>query len=291
MTVAAISLGGPQSMTAAETQRLAVAVSLVVAIVVAGIALTATSLWQPVARQLGARVEPGDAAHAQGSLGLLMMTGMAVVPLIALGGKAPLVELLNELEAAGTNIALGPDQLLAQVYNLVWAALFVLWAAGWPLWRRFKAALSRLGVEPLRKGDLLPLVGVTLGVVVMSVAIDSLEKLVFDWLGWPMTDASIVTRLVPQAKAPAGALLVAACAGISEELIFRGLLQPRYGWLLANLSFTAAHALQYGLDGLVAVFALGAAQALVRWHWSTTGSIGVHFGYDALLLLASAFGF
>src|SRR5215216_7473584 len=69
-------------------------------------------------------------------------------------------------------------------------------------------------------------------------------------------------------------------AGLGEELMMRGVLQPRFGWLLPNLAFTAAHALQYNLDALVGVFVAGAVLALMRARWSTSEGIVAHALYD-----------
>src|SRR5262249_53249203 len=154
-----------------------------------------------------------------------------------------------------------------------------------------RAALRRLGITGLQKRDALPLVGMIAVAVVVGTALDAANGAAFTWLGWPRTDGSIVTRLVPVASTPLGAVIIALCAGISEELLFRGLLQPRFGWLLANIGFAAMHAFQYGLDGLVVVFVGGALLAFVRQRWNTSASIAVHVSYDMLLLLLAAFGF
>src|SRR5205823_282716 len=89
------------------------------------------------------------------------------------------------------------------------------------------------------------------------------------------------------AMSPAGAASAAVTAGLGEELMARGLLQPRLGWLLPNLAFAATHAFQYGPDGLVSVFVIGAALALVRARRNTTGSALVHGSYDFALFVGS----
>ena len=91
------------------------------------------------------------------------------------------------------------------------------------------------------------------------------------------------------ALSPLGALVAATAAGLGEELMMRGVLQPRFGWLLPNLAFTAAHALQYNLDALIGVFVLGAILALVRARWSTSEAIVAHALYDLVLFLGGAF--
>jgi membrane protease YdiL (CAAX protease family) len=90
------------------------------------------------------------------------------------------------------------------------------------------------------------------------------------------------------ALTPVGAFVAAIAAGLGEELMMRGVLQPRFGWLLPNLAFTAAHALQYNLDALVGVFVLGAILALVRARWSLTEGIIAHALYDLVLFLGGS---
>ena len=84
---------------------------------------------------------------------------------------------------------------------------------------------------------------------------------------------------------PLGILIVGLSAGIGEELLTRGLLQPRLGWLLPNLAFAAAHAFQYGADRIVVVFVIGCVQAYVRDRWNTTAAIITHATYDIVLLV------
>jgi membrane protease YdiL (CAAX protease family) len=259
-------------------------------IVLVGIVLAVTPAWAVIGRLLGARLDRRDAAHAQGMVGLLVVSVLMVAPLLALAGKAPLLELLDSLDPSVLNMG-NLEQLLAQIYALVWTLVFVLVGAAWPTRTSLAGAAARLGLGRLQRRDLLILAGITVATVGIGFALDAVNRVVLGWLGWPLTDASVITRLVSVAATPIGAVVVAVCAGMTEELIFRGLLQPRFGWFLTNVAFAAAHAFQYGVDGLVVVFVLGAVLAFVRSRWNTSASIGVHVAYDALLLLLSAFGF
>ena len=260
------------------------------AILVLGAFLAATPLWASLATRLGARIDRHSPAHAQGTVGVLLLSGLAIAPLVLLGGRAPLTDLLNRIDGVVQSLSTA-QQLLAQVYSVVWIGVLVIFGCGWPVRATFRDTLSRLGLGPMQRRDVALLAGVTVATVGVGIALDFLNRGLMGWLGLPMTDPTVVTRLVPAAATPLGALVIAACAGVSEELMFRGWLQPCLGWLLANIGFVAAHAFQYGLDGLVAVFVLGAIMAFVRWRWNTTASIGVHFAYDAVLFLLSAFGF
>jgi membrane protease YdiL (CAAX protease family) len=81
------------------------------------------------------------------------------------------------------------------------------------------------------------------------------------------------------------ALLVSLVAGVTEELFFRGAVQPRFGLLLTAVFFTAAH-VQYGLT-LAAVEVFGSALVLgwLRRRTNTTACILLHVLYDVSALL------
>jgi uncharacterized protein len=265
----------------AQLRQLAVAAGVGLALLVTGAVIAATPLWTVLARICGARIDRSNPAHVQGVVGLLIGSALAFVPLALLGGHSPLSELLRDAEPSTLPLA---QQLLAQIYPLAWTALFVLWASAWPARLTFNAALSRLGLERLRRQDLLPLLVLTLGLAAVGHTLAYASHAGLQALGWPTTDDSILTRLMPAIQLPLGALVVAMTAGATEELLVRGLLQPRFGWLLPNIAFCSAHALEYGADGLLVVFVIGACLAFVRQRWNTTAAITVHAGYDAVLL-------
>lgn len=76
--------------------------------------------------------------------------------------------------------------------------------------------------------------------------------------------------------------LLAASAGVAEEVLFRGAIQPRLGLLLTSLLFTATH-LQYGLSIVLGVILLGGLSlGLLRKHANTTTAIVCHVTYDLL---------
>jgi membrane protease YdiL (CAAX protease family) len=255
---------------------------VVLCVVFVAIALAATAAWRPLGVWLGGRLEHGRASHAQGTIGLLVGSALAFAPLVLLGGQAPLSALLGDTEADLVGGAMA--QAAEQLYMLAWAGMFAIWAAAWPTHVYFSRALQRLGLGPIARRDVPWIVGMTLVAVGVGFAGDFLTGALIDALGWPRTDAELLDRLLPAAKLPLGALIIAVGAGVSEELVVRGLLQPRFGWLPANLAFVSAHAFQYGVDGLLVVFMGGALLAFVRWRWNTTAAIAVHTGYDLILL-------
>ena len=273
-----ISPGTGSALSSADAARLLAPGLIILALLAVAAVVTATSGWAPLGRALGARLDGADAAHAQATVAVLLLSALMVAPLALLSGRAPLLDMLSRSSTS----ELG-DPLLEQVYQTVWTVLLVIWASAYPARIGLAATFNRLGLGALRARDLAPLAAIVVGSVALGTLLDMLNRAVLGGLGWPLTDGSIIERLIPAASTPAGALLLAICAGTSEELLFRGLLQPRLGWLLPNIAFASVHAFQYGLDGLVVVFVLGTSLAFVRQHWNTTAAIGVHTTYDAAL--------
>jgi uncharacterized protein len=77
-------------------------------------------------------------------------------------------------------------------------------------------------------------------------------------------------------------VLLAVSAGVAEEVLFRGAIQPRLGLLLTSLLFTATH-LQYGFSIVLGVILLGGLSlGLLRKHANTTTAIVCHVTYDLL---------
>jgi membrane protease YdiL (CAAX protease family) len=102
-----------------------------------------------------------------------------------------------------------------------------------------------------------------------------------------MTDTHAVEALFKNAISPAGAVIVGISAGLGEELVFRGVLQPRLGILLPALLFTALHAFQYNFDALIWILILGMVLGYARKKTNTTTCVLIHGTYDLTLLLAA----
>jgi len=222
---------------------------------------------------------------------LVSFTLIAIVPLIVLGARAPLLQMVQHNPSSFEPARSPAGQMLDQLYGLFWTMLVALVAAGAPL-RDGRATLRRLGLLPLRRRDLPTLGGMILALVVLGFSLGALTSVVWGWAGWPRTDQNAVSQLFGAVTviSPLGALVTGATAGLGEELLTRGLLQPRFGWLLPNLAFTAVHAYQYGPDAIVTVFVVGSVLAAVRARWNTSASALVHGGYDSVLLLGQALG-
>ncbi len=81
--------------------------------------------------------------------------------------------------------------------------------------------------------------------------------------------------------------LLAAAAGVGEELLFRGALQPVFGIFLTSVVFALSH-VQYGFSpATLTVFLLSVVLGVIRKRSNTTVAIFVHAGYNFILGLLS----
>jgi membrane protease YdiL (CAAX protease family) len=79
---------------------------------------------------------------------------------------------------------------------------------------------------------------------------------------------------------------VGISAGLGEEILFRGLIQPVFGVLATSALFALIH-LHYGPTPLLLeLFLIGIVLGLVRQRWNTTAAIWVHGGFDFFALIS-----
>jgi membrane protease YdiL (CAAX protease family) len=233
-------------------------------------------------------IDPDNFVHKIALVALTMTLLSSFIPLIVLGGTAPLLSVVTGVDTnsqMGRSLAAGPEDV---IYQFVWTIPVALIAAGWPIARTFRATLERLGfVRPTLAQVAF---GVGFGVVLAAVAaflIDPGIHRLWQTLGWATTDVAAFERLLANLITPLGALLIGVTAGIGEEIAVRGLLQPRIGIIFSNLIFTGLHAFQYGPDALLSVFIVGLILGIIRARTNTTTSAIVHGVYDFVLVMAS----
>ena len=112
---------------------------------------------------------------------------------------------------------------------------------------------------------------------------------IFHAAGWPRTHSNFFEQLLGPAMSRWGAVAVGVSAGLGEELIFRGALQPQLGILLSALSSQPPRAAVWIRPLLDVLLMAGAG--VVRLRANTTTSAIVHGVYDFALLFAAALGF
>lgn len=161
-------------------------------------------------------------------------------------------------------------------------------SAGPVVRRSVRQAAERLGLWPLR----LPwwLLGLLAGVVLVPVG---------DWVAGVLsnlTTAHCLAQQVQVEQALTGTgrtaleqIGVAVAAGVCEETLFRGALQPRFGIFLSSALWASYH-LQYTCNGLPSssnlyILLLGFAFGGLRKAGGLWPAIIAHTAYDGIILL------
>lgn len=158
--------------------------------------------------------------------------------------------------------------------------LFALAGVGLGTRRNVRQTLQRLG---LRRPTLRHL-ALAAGMIVAFLALDYAVSIIWHQL-WPvnyqMVAESSESLFAPFASIP-GALLLGVSAGIGEETLFRGALQPRLRILLTAIVFTLGH-VQYTLSpALVEILIIGLVLGWLRERTNTTTCMVTHAGYNFL---------
>lgn len=147
---------------------------------------------------------------------------------------------------------------------------------GFGLTRGFRESLARLDVRPitLRQVALAVLVA-----MVFQVGVGALEYLESVLL--PTVHAMEDRFGYEFVGLPPwiGAVLTSISAGVGEEVLFRGALQPRLGVVLTALLFGALH-VQYQVPGMIVIVLIGIGLGIVKERTSTTFAVAVHVLYD-----------
>jgi membrane protease YdiL (CAAX protease family) len=238
-------------------------------LILLGTALFAPVLLLPIVRRLLARLIPIDAEsgiHATALVLAVLVMGLNL-------SQVPLIGGLDTLAASASRVP-----FLTLLFSNLPIGLFPLLGVGLFIRRTPRETWARLGVGRLTRRQ----VGLTAGLAVAILAF----YYGVDWLwrtvhleSYEMMEA-LGEVLYGGASGLWKALLISLVAGVTEELFFRGAVQPRFGLLLTAVFFTAAH-VQYGLT-LAALEVFGGALVLgwLRQRTNTTACILLHILYD-----------
>ena len=158
--------------------------------------------------------------------------------------------------------------------------LFALAGVGLGTRRNVRQTLDRLGLRRPAVGHL----ALAAAVIAGFLALDYAVSVIWHRL-WPaqyqMISESTRRLFAPFDSIP-GALLLGLSAGIGEESLFRGGLQPRLRIPLTALVFTLGH-VQYALSpALVEILIIGLVLGWLRERTNTTTCMVTHAGYNFL---------
>jgi membrane protease YdiL (CAAX protease family) len=173
-------------------------------------------------------------------------------------------------------------------------AVVALLGVGLGVRRTFREAFARLGYGPIT----LPQLGIValfvVGALLLSYAADAifavLQPDLFERVG-KISEGLFSPEGLSPVSAVLFALLIGVGAGLGEETLFRGAVQPVLGITPTSILFASVH-IQYGPSLLlVYLFVISVGLGLLRKHINTTASFLAHAGYNSLgVLLAYFFG-
>lgn len=283
------TLAEPSSLPPADLELLREAVTKLGIGALASLLLACSAFIGRV-RQLVARVLPIDPESFIHTIALVLVTSITLLsflPLIVLATPA-ITSISSAMSEQGQSFSLrSPDgMLLDEVYGLLWLLPAAVVAVGYGLRRNFRQTLDRLGLHKPSWFQVWSGLGCAAALVVAVGLLSPGIEWVWQALGWPSTDSESFLQLAEHFFSPLGAVVIGVTAGLGEELVFRGVLQPRLGLWLSNLFFTSVHAFQYNWDTLILIFLLGMVFGIVREKSNTTTCAIVHGAYDFLLIMA-----
>lgn len=232
--------------------------------------VAATLASKPVRDRL-ARFIPIDPESPVQSLAL-------VLAVILFGTQLSAVVFTDVLAADRTRSPLTLGDLIAQE-----APFLIVAATGVGLYirRDFAAAAARLGLSAPAWWHVALALAAAGVFVAFGQAMDVLSH------SWTPEVASEVDRttqhLFGGLNTPLAILVLALAPGISEEILFRGALQPRLGLLVTAILFTSIHT-QYGLSfDALSVFVIALGLGAIRKYANTTACVLCHVTYNLVV--------
>lgn len=239
-----------------------------------GLALTLP--LAPSIRRALARVMPLDPDSPIDMVGLcLILTACAAFSIILVNiGSSP-----QDLEIEPVGLA---DLALTAVFELALAYLAVGWLVRRDLW----SATKRLDIRwPGWKTWLI-----AVGFLILSYAGSFVGSILTEVFQPDLADEieTVTDDLTADVQSPVGAVILGASAGIGEEALFRGAIQPRFGIVLTAVAFALVHS-QYGLSYvIVGLFLVGVVLGLERKYFGTTAAMITHAMFNVIAVLLTA---
>jgi membrane protease YdiL (CAAX protease family) len=214
-------------------------------------------------------IVPRSAVHATALVLTTVLVGSQIANQLA-------VDVLSQ--QATTGPALSPIDLVVQELPFLLAAAL---GVGLFIRRGPAATLDRLGLVRPTAWQLILGLGAAFVFFAFGNGMDALGHVLTPGTAQKVQAAN--QHLFGQLGNPVGIATIALSAGICEEALFRGAMQPRLGLLWTAIVFTTVHT-QYGLSlDAVAVLILAIGLGLVRRATNTTTSTVCHVVYNTLV--------
>ena len=211
---------------------------------------------------------------------MLIIINLFFTLALGLGNLAALIEQSNSAGGASETATLASLWAQALVF-LVLAFIGVGWLTRRP-WRLVLDRLAILRPSAAQVAAALTVgAGLALAVLITSALLDAAG------LGNKEVDQLSEALFGPLTQSTLGILTLGLAAGISEETLFRGALQPRFGLGLTAITFMLVHS-QYGLSAVsLMILAVAVVFGVLRQRTNTTTCMVAHATYNISLALVS----
>ncbi|MDI6730761.1 MAG: CPBP family intramembrane metalloprotease [Candidatus Altarchaeum sp.] len=172
--------------------------------------------------------------------------------------------------------------ILDLVINEIFYLAIAVFGYGYLTRKNLTATLNDLGVKKPTSSDIL--FGFTVGIGLIFLIV--VFALIFQHFGFAgeNTDEWLKNLISVQ-----NAFVLGLSAGICEEILFRGALQPKFGIIPTALLFAFLHIQYPALWMLFMIFIIGIILGYVRKITNTTTAIIVHSTYDVVQMLMLCF--
>jgi membrane protease YdiL (CAAX protease family) len=179
-----------------------------------------------------------------------------------------------------TNITVADSIITVLAYPALAFSLVGVWITRTP-----REAVKRLGLESLTLRQTLISLGMVVPLLIFGLGLDEIGRRVQPDLYAQLE--RILESMSSNVTNPFVALVLGFSAGIGEEILFRGAIQPRLGiWFTAFL-FAIAHT-QYGFSfGTLGILIIGVVLGYQRKYINTTSAIVTHGAYNTVAFLAA----
>jgi uncharacterized protein len=174
-----------------------------------------------------------------------------------------------------------PPLLLALtngILNLFVAALGV----GLFIRRNEYQTLARLGLRWPTRADILTGLVVAVALVLVVFAMTSILSAITPPEVFEQQYAAVEVVNAPLSASILIALLSAIIYGTTEEILYRGAIQPIFGLIPTVILFTLTHLQYLFTPAMLIIFIVGLALGLLRQRLSTTAAIVAHIVYNVL---------
>lgn len=221
----------------------------------------------PPFRRLMAALTPMDAASPVDMAGLCVL-----LPILAAIGYTS----SGTLGPPETVPAVGWLELGVQTLFLVVIAYVVV---GWRVVRSFPAATARLGIVRPTWAALGAALAALLAAFIFQAVVTAVGLAVQPGISEELD--RVTDQLTGNLQNPLGAAAIGIGAGVGEEALVRGALQPRYGIMLTSILFALLHAPQYGFNfAVVGLFGVSLLLGFLRIRFGTTAAMIMHALYN-----------